>query len=302
MSEFKRESLSDCINDSAEVPADGLEKVRYAIDAAKCVKTRRRSQRKKRITQMVTTAFAVMLIAVPNLSADAAVAMSELPVIGNFFEAVTFRDYHYSSERFQADVSVPEIIEGKNDASGAKILAEGDAAEINRKINEIADGLIDEFKLGMEENSDGYSSLYVNYEILHTADTYFTLKLITFQGAGSGFEQHYYYTLDINTGKEIKLSDLFRSGCNYITPISENIKAQMREKMSDEENGSMFWVDIDKDDPIYEWAFQQIDAEQQFYVNADGDIVIAFDEGEVAPMYMGTQEFVIPQYVTERLR
>lgn len=306
MSDFKREfePKSSIIRDGErpKVPADGLERVKYAIKTAKNVKERRRAQRKKRITQLVTASFACMIIAVPNVSADAAEAMSELPVIGNFFEAVTFRDYHYSSGRFKADVSVPEIVEGSHGTSGERIRAAGDAADINRRIKEITDGLIEEFKLGMEENTDGYSSLYVNYEILHTADTYFTLKLTTFQGAGSGFEQNYYYTIDINTGNEISLSDLFPNGSDYITPISENIKAQMRERMSDEESGSMYWIDIPKDDPIYEWAFREIDENSKFYVNENGEIVIAFDEGEVAPMYMGSQEFVIPEYITERLK
>ena len=42
--------------------------------------------------------------------------------------------------------------------------------------------------------------------------------------------------------------------------------------------------------------------DQSFYVNADGELVIAFDEGDVAPMYMGSQEFVIPKSVTDNIK
>lgn len=53
-----------------------------------------------------------------------------------------------------------------------------------------------------------------------------------------------------------------------------------------------FFID-DQDMP--ELNFKTIDQDQQFYINSDGDLVICFDEGEVAPMYMGTLEFIIPQ-------
>ncbi len=236
------------------------------------------------------------------MSAEAADAMSDIPLIGKICDAVTFRDYHYSSERFQADVIVPGIIDSREDSYGADTLRKQSAENVNRKIDAIANELIEEFKRQAEAGDEGYASLYVNYEILHTTDEYFTLKLITFQGAGSGYEQDYYYTIDMDTGRELKLSDLFEDGSDYITPISENIKEQMREKMADESAGATYWIDIDKSDPVYEWAFEKISPNQQFYVDKDGNIVIAFGEGDVAPMYMGTQEFVIPKYVTDNMR
>ena len=75
----------------------------------------------------------------------------------------------------------------------------------------------------------------------------------------------------------------------------------MREKMRDD-SGTMYWIDIPKDAPVYEWSFKKIKDDQSFYVNADGELVIAFDEGDVAPMYMGSQEFVIPKSVTDNIK
>lgn len=300
MGDVRWETSAAYSESSDEIPAEGMEKMKFAIKTAKLVKAKRRTRIKKRFTQMTTAALVLMLVAIPNVSAEAADAMSEIPIIGVFCEAVTFRDYHYSSERFQADVSVPEIIESTEDAYGQRQVIDKDTKEINERIRAIADKLIGEFKSGLGENGDGYANLYINYEILHTTDEYFTLKLITFQGAGSGFEQNYYYTIDVDTGKEVRLSDMFPVGIDYVRLISENIKQQMRERMENTESGAMYWVDIEKTDPIYEWSFTQIDSEQQFYVNADGELVISFDEGEVAPMYMGTQEFVVPRYITQR--
>lgn len=285
-----------------EIHEEGLEKVKTAIKAAKDVKRANHRAKRKKAANILVCSFAALVIAVPNMSAEAADAMSDIPLIGKICDAVTFRDYHYSSERFQADVIVPGIIDSREDSYGADTLRKQSAENVNRKIDAIANELIEEFKRQAEAGDEGYASLYVNYEILHTTDEYFTLKLITFQGAGSGYEQDYYYTIDMDTGRELKLSDLFEDGSGYITPISENIKEQMREKMADESAGATYWIDIDKSDPVYEWAFEKISPDQQFYVDKDDNIVIAFGEGDVAPMYMGTQEFVIPKYVTDNMR
>ena len=41
---------------------------------------------------------------------------------------------------------------------------------------------------------------------------------------------------------------------------------------------------------------------QSFYVNERGNVVISFDEGEVAAMYMGPLEFEIDSEVIENIR
>ena len=87
-------------------------------------------------------------------------------------------------------------------------------------------------------------------------------------------------------------------GADYLTPISENIKEQMRQQMAEDEN-KMYWVDTDD---LPEWNFQSITDETSFYLNEDGNLVICFNEGDVAPMYMGTVEFVIPADVVADIR
>ena len=50
-----------------------------------------------------------------------------------------------------------------------------------------------------------------------------------------------------------------------------------------------------------ERAIERICQLFDFYFNESGELVIAFDEYEVAPGYMGAPEFVIPQKVTAGL-
>ncbi|MEE1342129.1 MAG: RsiV family protein, partial [Lachnospiraceae bacterium] len=132
---------------------------------------------------------------------------------------------------------------------------------------------------------------------LSTTQDYFTLKLICYQGAGSGYQWNHYYTIDLNTGERLQLKDIFKEGVDYITPISENIKAQMKEQMEKDENVS-YWLN----DEIEEINFKAITPNTSFYLNEKGNVVIGFDEGEVAPMYMGTVEFEIPNEVVKDIR
>ena len=110
-------------------------------------------------------------------------------------------------------------------------------------------------------------------------------------------EWYYYYTIDLNTGERLELEDLFAEGADYVTPISENVILQMREKMA-EDDMNMYWLD----DEIEELNFKAIKEDQSFYLDADGNVVISFNEVDVAPMYMGVVEFTIPNEVISDIR
>ncbi len=168
--------------------------------------------------------------------------------------------------------------------------------EINAEIQAITEPFIDEFK-GNLEREEGYQSLGVESEIIHTTEDYFTLKLICYTAEGSSAEWYYYYTLDLNTGKRLQLKDIFTEGSDYVTPISENIISQMRKNMAEDEMKT-YWLD----DEIEELNFKAIKEDQSFYLDAEGNVVISFNEGDVAPMYMGVVEFTIPNEVISDIR
>ena len=287
------------------MPQEQVEKMKERIEKGK-----REIRQKRRISLVVkgVAAAAAVFVILPNTSMDVAYAMSSIPVVGKLVEAVTFRDYQYEDERNSADVEVPELVvkedteENKNENGTEGIIEREEqlqktTEEINREIEEITGKIISEFEENLKYK-EGYQSIVVKNEIISTTENYFTLKLICYQGAGSGAEWDYFYTIDLNTGERIALKDLFQDGADYITPISENIKKQMREQMDADEN-KMYWVD-NKDIP--EWNFRQITEETSFYINGNNDIVSAFNEGDVAPMYMGCVEFVISNEVLAEIR
>lgn len=238
-----------------------------------------------------------LFVILPNTSGTIAHAMEQIPIIGQLVKVVTFRDYEYESDRNMADIEVPEIKPEEQLAdSTLQENIDRTTAEINAEIQSITDELIAEFEKNLDEEM-GYQDVVVKSEVLATTPEYFTLKLICYQGAGSGYQWNYFYTIDLNTGERRQLKDIFEEGADYITPISENIKVQMQERM-DADESVYYWLN----DEIEEWNFKAITDETSFYLNERGNVVIGFNEGDVAPMYMGTVEFEIPADVLDGIR
>lgn len=309
-----------------KMPEEQLDKLKMAIEKGK-MDNRRENQRVIR-TRWATSAAAILaaLIILPNTSPSVAYAMEKVPFLGGLVKMVTWRDYQYEGERHQADVEVAKLelamIEETDAGSGDKTAVTGinqvmeteeafveceteEAAvtemkeevlkesldDINLEIEEITENLIAEFESRMQEEM-GYHELVIKSEVVADNDKYFTLKLLCFQAAGSGYEWNYYYTIDLATGKQIFLKDLFKEGTDYITVISENIKKQMKEQMAADES-IQYWLEEEMD----EWNFKAITDETLFYLNEGEQLVISFNEGDVAPMCMGVCEFVIPKEV-----
>ena len=274
--------------DRIVVPEKGKEKMEEAVMRAKEKKERIRRKRRIRSVGSAAAVFAILLI-LPNTSRTAAAAMQQIPVLGNFFQVVTIREYQVDEERYQADVKVPEVVpehmDGISEETAQQTKETTDA--INFDIRQATEELIEEFKSTMEEFEDGYGDIIVDSEVLTDDEKWFSLDLVLYQGAGSGYERHRHYTIDKTTGRRAELSDFF--GEDYVETISEEVRAQMRKRMAEDENVT-YWIDYED---VPEWNFESIAEDQDFYVNKDGKVVICFNEYEVAPGYMGCVEFVM---------
>ena len=234
---------------------------------------------RKKILVAAAAAVAVF-VAIPNVSATAAHAMESIPVLGKLVEVITFRNFEEEGEGSQIHLDVPAVS------------VDGEAAgEINAGIGEIADRLMEDYR-ELAAQEDPYVSIDMSYEILCENDPYFTLKLNCFKALGGGYAWNEFYTIDRTTGEQLHLADLFTEGCDYVTPISRNILEQMTKQMEADETVIYFLNQVNEDE-----NFKAIDADQSFFVNAEGNLVICFDEYEVAPGYMGAVEFESPAEV-----
>lgn len=254
----------------------------------KMKQTKNRQKRRSaflRWTGGVAAALALMF-ALPNTNAGMAQALGDLPVVGGLFRVVTIRDYEYESDRHNANVEIPRL-ETEDGSSQA-------ADQVNKGVEEYANQFIQEFKAQLDD--EGYSGLDMGYTLVYEDENWLTLKVWAVQTQASGYEQAKFYNIDKAADKVINLSDLFQADSDYVTVLSDNIKAQMRAQMEEDENVSYF---LDSDMP--EEDFKEVKPDQNFYLNETGDLVICFDEYEVAPGYMGPVEFTIQRDVFENL-
>lgn len=249
-------------------------------------------------------AAALLLVIVPNTSAKAAYAMEQIPILGNVIKAVTIRNYQYESDNYSADIQKvrleqsngAEKVEMKDVGTEADRM-EGSIQTINESIEEMTDRLIARFE-EQKEQEEGHGSIDMSYEVVTDTDTWFTLRIDVTEIAASGFQYQSYYHIDKTTGEIASLKNLFKEGADYITPISENIKEQMREEMVADES-KIYWVDSEEE---MGEQFETIKEDQNFYLNEKGQIVICFDEYEVAPGYMGLVEFAVDEEAVADIR
>ena len=293
-----------------QMSEEQVEKLREVMCKAKA--DSRRARHGSGLIRFGATAAAVLaaFVILPNTSANVAHAMEQIPLLGQLVQVVTFRDYTYEDDRHRADIAVPELTAGQlagnqeqevqqNEGAFDKELQENlekTTEEINAEIQTMADELITHFEEYVNEEM-GYQEILVKSEVLTTTRDYFTLKILCYQGAGDGYQWNYYYTIDLNTGERLQLKDIFVEGADYITVISEHIKDQMQAQM-DADEMLHYWLN----EEMEAWNFKTITDETSFYLNEAGNVVIGFDEGEVAPMYMGAVEFEIPAEILYEIR
>lgn len=301
------------------IPEAGRERLQAGIDRARMEKKRAEHARRRSAWTAVAAAVVVM-IALPNTNIQIAHAMENIPLLGGFFRLVTVRQYNYSDENHDAEVELAQINYGEDAGEGASVgevaaapegtaagnvegasdgqeaavanLSEDGVEAVNQDMEATVEELIRQFEDTLSE--EGYHGLHVTQEIVTDNERYYTVKLSVLETEASGYEHNQFYTIDKQTGNVVTLEDLFAEGSDYISAISENIKTQMQEQMAADE-GVIYFLD---NDDMPEFNFQGITEQTNFYFNEKDELVIAFDEYEVAPGSMGTPEFVIPQEVT----
>lgn len=202
----------------------------------------------------IAAAAVLAVIAVLNLSPQAAMAVADVPVLQKVVQIVTLNRYQVTEEslNYTANVETPEL-----SASGDAQL-ESSVGEINAEVEAYANQMIAQFEKEMEQQGGVYG-LDILYNVVTDTDDWFTLQITTVETMASGAETRRYYNLDKTTGQYVQLTDLFPKGVDYVTAISDNIRVQMKQRMAENEEQIYF---IDSDMP--EDDFQQIAADPEF--------------------------------------
>lgn len=238
-----------------------------------------------KIAAASVAAAAVVLVAGVNTSQVFASTLSKIPVVGGLVKVITFREYKVNEDKYNLNLQVPSVTGMEN-----KKLESG----LNEKYLSENKALYEKFMKDMEslkQNGGGNMGVSSGYEVKTDTDKILSIGRYVVNTVGSSSTTYKFDTIDRQKEVLITLPSLFKDN-SYTDIISENIKKQMVDQYTADKN-KFYWVSgIEQKSPMK--LFDKIGAEQNFYINADGKLVISFDKYEVAPGYMGIVQFVIP--------
>ena len=250
------------------------------------IKEQEKKMKRKNIINKSVIAAAVagvVFVGSINLSSEISYALSEVPVLGSIVRVLTFKTFELKDNNFDAQLTTPAI-EGLD--SKLEAMLNEKYLDENQKLYDDFMKEIDEMKKAdMDEAHMGIAS---GYEVKTDTDKLLVIGRYVVNTAGSSSTTINYDTIDKQNKILITLPSLFKDEA-YIDIISENIKAQMKEQMKDENN--VYWLE---DEMMGDENFSKIDKNQSFYITKDNQLVIEFDKYEVAPGYMGNPAFIIP--------
>lgn len=229
-------------------------------------------------------ASAFLFISGLNISPAFAQSMAGVPGLGKVISIFTIHEITFQEDNYQADLKAPGI-DGLTD----KTLQNG----LNTKYLEESKARFAEFQnemAEMKEVGDGHLGVASGYEVVTETDQLLSIKRYVVEIQASGYETVQYDTIDKENNLFITLPSLFKDN-HYIDTINTFITNEMERQMATDESISYF---INEG---YESDFTSIHAEQDFYISNENQLVISFDEYEVAPGFMGVVTFEIPTEV-----
>lgn len=274
-----------------EIPQELKGKVEEAMKQAKHENERERFI--KRIPKTVGYGAVAAMLAITvlaNSGQQIAYAMADVPVLGAISKVVTFRTYEDKNGTMEVKINTPKV-DGKSDA----------VKNLNKQMEEYTEKIKNNFESDLQivlkedgNAENGHQVVDTDYQIVCDNNRILSIQLkTTVVMAGSNIYSKC-YTLDKKTGKILELKDLFVEGADYQKVLSEEIIRQMREQMKEDDTKSYF---LDTQDVGDGFDFTEIKADQNFFVDQDGNLSISFDKYEVAPGYMGACSFKISKDV-----
>ncbi len=245
-----------------------------------------RSRLKKRVCAALSACACFVLLV--NVSPAFAAVLADVPLIGTLARIVTIQQYKVDDRDHLIDVRLPAV-----ENTGHTDLEQRINTEIQQRIQTILDEAEEQARLNREafvatggEAEDFIPIIIdVDYTISCQSGHYLSFQVITTQTQATAYQQIFPYTIDLETGRTLTLQDLL--GPEYKAVADRAIRAEMaRREAADPDN-----LYFDGTDGIE--GFQGIGPDQKFYLNERENPVLLFEKYEIAPGYMGVQEFEI---------
>lgn len=263
------------------------EELEFAVASAVRAGSRRRTSRRA-IRRSITAALAgcacfVLLI---NASPTFAQAVSNVPVLGRLARVFTVAEYTVEDREHLIDVRLPAL-----ELEGATDLEQRINTEIQTRIEQVLQEAEDRARetkaafvaTGGDPEEFMPIVISVDYEIKCQNDQYLSFILTKTETLASAYTEYYAYNIDLEAGRELTLRDVL--GPDYLELANQAVREGIALREQDPDN-SYF--------PPDEGGFTSIAEGQTFYLNQKGNAVVVFEKYEIAPGYMGMQEFEVP--------
>ena len=238
----------------------------------------------KNMKKWYASAAAVGLIIVSvNASSTFATSLENIPVIGNIIKIVNFNNYRINKDGMDVSISLPEV------SSDSKDLEYKLNKEFEKEGKEAYKKYEAEVAKLEKEGKTTHKSAEVWSETIAENDKTASIAIYNTEIEASAATNRKIYNINKEDKTVLTLEGMFGNN-DYVDVLSKNILSQMKERTKKDSN-DVYFVDN---------TFK-IKKDQPFYINNKGELVICFDEYEVAPGSAGLVEFVIPSNIVSKL-
>jgi len=181
------------------------------------------------------------------------------------------------SDQLTFDIQYPQIA-GLADAKVQE--------QINKTFEQYATAIKDQALKDQKDHAateadDAYKTeVAINYDIKYNQDNVLSVVFdhYYYTGGAHGNTVQSSYNFDLQTGKDLKLKDLYSEGKDFTSLINQAIKKQM---------------DVQKQTESLLTPFESIAADQPFYIADNNQLVIYFQQYEYFPYAMGMPEYSV---------
>lgn len=239
---------------------------------------------RRNMKKWYASAAAVGLIIVSvNASSTFAKSLENIPVIGNIIRVVNFNNYRIDKDGMDVSISLPEV------SSDSKDLEYKLNKEFEKEGKEAYKKYEAEVEKLEKEGKTTHKSAEMWTESIAENDKTLSVAIYNTETEASASTSRKIYNIDKKDKTILTLEGMFGNN-DYVDVLSKNILSQMKERTKKDSN-DVYFVDN---------TFK-IKKDQPFYINDKGELVICFDEYEVAPGSAGLVEFVIPSNIVSKL-
>ena len=250
----------------------------------------RAGKRRRQLWRRALSAAACLLLffGAVNLSPTFAQAVGEVPVLGQLVRLFTVAEYTVQDRDRLIEVRLPALENTGNTALEQRINLEI-AQRIQQVLDEAEERARESRQAWIDTGGDPEEFMpiliNVDYELKCSNEEYVSFLLYKTETTASAYTEIFTYNLDLETGQELTLRDLL--GPNYKEIADRAVEEEIARRS--QLPGNVYYTQEE-----FGFQFEGISEDQKFYLNQAGRPVVLFEKYEIAPGYMGIQEFEIP--------